>query len=119
MGQVQRASWLKDGSGFFYSRFDEPKKGEELQQQNYYQKLFFHKIGTPQSEDVLVYQRPDQKEWGFGGYVTDDGRYLVIYVSQGSERKNRVFYKDLQAAGRHDRAGRRTAAGRRRLVQFS
>ena len=92
-------SWLKDGSGFFYSRYDEPKKGEELQQANYYQKLFFHKRGTPQEKDVLVYQRPDEKEWGFGGSVSDDGRYLILYVSQGTERKNRVFYKDLRSGG--------------------
>ncbi len=91
------ASWAKDGTGFFYSRYDEPEKGQELQKANYYQKLYYHKRGTPQSEDILVYQRPDQKEWGFGGSVTDDGRFLIIYVWQGTERKNRVFYKDLQA----------------------
>ncbi len=93
------ASWLKDGSGFFYSRYDEPKKGEELQQANYYQKLFFHKLGTPQANDALVYERPDQKEWGFGASVSDDGRYLIIYVSQGTERKNRVFYKYFKSGG--------------------
>ena len=93
------ASWMKDGSGFFYSRYDEPKKGEELQQANYYQKLFFHKRGTPQANDVLVYERPGEKEWGFGGSVSDDGRYLIISVWQGTERKNRVFYKDLHSGG--------------------
>lgn len=88
------ASWTKDGSGFFYSRYDEPK-GNQLAAANYYQKLYFHKLGTPQSQDVLIYDRPDQKEWGFEGGVTDDGRYLVISVWQGTERKNRVYYKDL------------------------
>lgn len=90
------ASWTKDGQGFFYSRYDEPTAEQKLTKVNYFQKLYFHRLGTPQGEDVLVYHRPDQKEWGFGGSVTDDGRYLVISVSQGTDPKNRVFYKDLQ-----------------------
>ncbi|HEX8820125.1 MAG TPA: prolyl oligopeptidase family serine peptidase [Archangium sp.] len=90
------ASWTKDGKGFFYSRYDEPKAGEALSGANYFQKLYFHKLGTPQSEDTLVYERKDQKEWGFGGFVTEDGRYLLIQVSRGTERKNLVFYKDLK-----------------------
>ena len=89
------ASWMKDGSGFFYSRFDEPKAGEELKGKVEFQKLCFHKLGTPQSADTLIYERADHADWGFGGSVTDDGRYLVIHVSQGTETKNRVFYKDL------------------------
>jgi prolyl oligopeptidase len=89
------ASWAKDGSGFFYSRYDEPKEGEALTGQNYYQKLYFHKLGTDQKEDVLVYERQDQKEWGFGGYVTEDGKYLIIHVSQGTDPRNRLFYIPL------------------------
>jgi len=88
------ASWMKDGSGFFYSRYDEPK-GNELSSVNYFQKLFFHKVGTPQAEDVLIYERPDKKEWGFGGSVTEDGRFLIISNWEGTERKNRILYKDL------------------------
>jgi prolyl oligopeptidase len=89
------ASWTKDGQGFFYSRYDAPKAGEALSGANYFHKLYFHKLGTPQGEDVLVYERKDQKEWGFDGTVTDDGRYLIIHVWRGSERQNQVFYKDL------------------------
>lgn len=89
------ASWTRDGKGFFYSRYDEPKEATKLADVNYFQKLYFHKVGTPQSADVLVYERPDQKEWGFDGQVTDDGRYLVVSIRQGTERKNRVYYKDL------------------------
>ena len=89
------ASWAKDGSGFYYSRYEAPTDGEELQQVNYYQKLFFHALGTPQEADVMVYERPDQKEWGIGGEVSEDGRYLLIYISQGTERKNQLFYKSL------------------------
>ncbi len=89
------ASWTKDGAGFFYSRYDEPKESEKLKSVNYYQKLYFHKLGTPQSQDVLVYHKPDQKEWGIHGNVTDDGRYLIISISQGTDVKNRVYYKEL------------------------
>jgi len=90
------ASWTKDGKGFFYSRYDEPTEEQRLTKVNYFQKLYYHRLGTPQTEDTLVYHRPDQKEWGFGGTVTDDGHYLVITVTQGTDPKNRVFYKDLQ-----------------------
>jgi prolyl oligopeptidase len=89
------ANWTKDGAGFFYSRYDEPNEKTKLEAVNYYQKLYYHHIGTPQSSDVLIYDRPDQKEWGFSGDVTEDGRYLVITVWKGSDRKNLIFYKDL------------------------
>ncbi len=89
------ASWMKDGSGFFYSRFDEPKTGDELKGKVEFQKLYFHKLGTPQSADTLIYERKDHGDWGFHGSVTDDGRWLVIHVTQGTDTKNRVFYKDL------------------------
>ena len=104
------ASWTKDGAGFFYSRYDEPDPDTMLEEANYYQKLFYHRLGTPQSEDVLVYERPDQKEWGFGGYVTEDGRYLIISVWQGTDRRNRVFYREL-ATGNGQRATGDGAAG--------
>jgi prolyl oligopeptidase len=89
------ASWARDGSGFYYSRYDAPRAGEELQQANYFQKLYFHALGTDQSADTLVYERPDEKEWGFGGYVSEDGQYLIISIRQGTERKNRVYFKPL------------------------
>ena len=89
------ASWTRDSKGFFYSRYDAPNAATKLADVNYFQKLYFHKVGTPQSADTLVYERPDQKEWGFSGKVTDDGRYLLISSTQGTAHKNRVFYKDL------------------------
>jgi prolyl oligopeptidase len=91
------ASWTKDGKGFFYSRYDEPKAGQELQGSNYFHKLYYHRVGEPQSKDALVYERRDHKEWGFDGNVTDDGRYLIINVWQGSDPRNQIFYKDLSA----------------------
>lgn len=90
------ASWSHDNQGFFYSRYDEPNEATKLEDTNYNQKLFYHKLGTPQSEDQLIYQRPDHKDWGFGGEVTEDGRYLIISIWVGTENNNRLFYKDLQ-----------------------
>ncbi|QNA88989.1 S9 family peptidase [Massilia sp. Dwa41.01b] len=93
--KFSNTSWTKDGKGFFYSRYDEPKEATRLADVNYFQKLYYHRIGTPQSADTLVYDRPDQKEWGFGGQTTDDGRYLVITTTKGTAPKYRVSYKDL------------------------
>ena len=90
------ASWTLDGQGFFYSRYDEPPPGREYESANYFQKLYYHRLGTPQSEDLLVYHRPDQKEWGFAGGVTEDGNYLIISVWRGTDPKNLLFYKDLR-----------------------
>ncbi len=80
-------SWARDGSGFFYSRYDEPKKDAELTGTNYYQKLYFHRLGKPQSDDRLIYERADEKEWGFGGEVTEDGRFLVVSVWRGTDAR--------------------------------
>jgi prolyl oligopeptidase len=89
-------SWTRDGKGFFYNRYDEPK-ADALKGVNYFQKVYYHKLGTAQAEDVLVYERPDQKDWLFGGSVTEDGNYLIITIYQGTDVKNRVYYKDLKA----------------------
>jgi prolyl oligopeptidase len=90
------ASWNHDGSGFFYSRYDEPKgTGEHLQETNFFHKLHFHKIGTPQTQDELIYENKEHKDWLFGSTVTEDGGYLIIVVSKGSDPKNQIFYRDL------------------------
>ncbi|MFN2121774.1 MAG: prolyl oligopeptidase family serine peptidase, partial [Anaerolineales bacterium] len=95
--KFSEASWTPDNQGFYYSRYDEPEEGTEYKGANYYHKLYYHRIGTPQAADELVYERPDQKEWGFGGHVTEDGRYLLIYVWIGTHRENGIFYQDLKA----------------------
>lgn len=89
------ASWTKDNKGFFYSRYDEPKSDTALQDTNYFQKLYYHKLGQNQSEDKLIYERKDQKEWQFEGEVTEDGRYLIITITKGTDPKTRIYYKDL------------------------
>jgi prolyl oligopeptidase len=92
------ADWAKDSSGFYYGRYDEPQDQNKLKAVNEFQKIYFHKIGTPQSQDVLVYDRPDQPKWGFQAEVSEDGHYLIITVSQGTDERNRLFYRDLSAA---------------------
>ncbi len=93
------ASWTHDGKGFFYSRYDEPKAGDALKGANYFHKLYYHRLGTAQSEDELTYHRPDHKNWNFSGGVTDDGRYLIILASEGTDPKKRVMYRDLGRPG--------------------
>lgn len=90
-------SWTPDNQGFFYSRYDEPEEGAEFTGVNYYQKLFYHKVGDPQSADQLIYQRADEKEWGFDGEVSEDGRFVIISIWRGTERKNQIFYRELNA----------------------
>jgi prolyl oligopeptidase len=90
------ASWTNDGKGFFYSRFPEPQKDAAFQALNENQTLYYHRLGTPQGEDVLVYRTPANPRWTVGGTVSEDGRYLVISVGDGTtSRKARVVYRDL------------------------
>jgi len=90
------AAWTKDGKGFFYSRYDEPNEKSALQAKNEGQKLYYHRLGEPQAQDVLILERKDQPKWGYNADVTDDGRYLVISVWEGSADKNAVFMQDLK-----------------------
>lgn len=89
------ASWLKDGSGFFYQGYDRPK-GDALKEANYFHKIFFHKLGTPQNEDRLIFDRPDDKEIHVGAGVSHDGRYLLIYQTKGSSPNNQLTIRDLE-----------------------
>lgn len=94
-------AWTQDAKGFFYSRYpspggDPPQGGsggtfDDLANQ----KLYYHRIGTPQSEDLLVYSVPEEPKWGFVPEVTDDGRYLIITIWRGSANEYRVHVKDL------------------------
>lgn len=90
------ASFSHDDRGFYYSRYDEPKPGDELTAQNYNQKVFYHRLGEPQANDTLIYARPDHKEWSFSADASEDGRWLVITVWVGTDPKTSVFVQDLQ-----------------------
>jgi len=94
--KFNQPAWTPDGEGFFYARYAPPEPGARFQDVNLDQKLYYHRVGTPQSDDVLVYYRPDEPEWGFGPTVTEDGRYLVITISKGTDDKYRVMVKDLE-----------------------
>ncbi|MCX6243622.1 MAG: prolyl oligopeptidase family serine peptidase [Bacteroidetes bacterium] len=85
-------SWQKDG--FYYSRFEEPKPGEELTAQNKNHKVYYHVAGTPQKSDRLVYENPKFPERNYGAQVTEDERFLILYESE-STTGNALYYQDL------------------------
>jgi prolyl oligopeptidase len=91
-------SWLKDASGFYYTRYEAPRDQEALKAANEYEKLYFHKLGTAQSQDALVYTRRDDPNWFLGGEVTEDGHYLVIQANHGDEVQNTLLVQDLSKA---------------------
>ena len=93
--KFSEAAWLTDGSGFFYAKYDEPKQNEAYNGLNLNQKLFLHILGISQSEDELILHRPDQPEWGFSPRISDDGFFLILHVWQGTDARNRLFYKTL------------------------
>ncbi len=95
-------AWKKDGSGFYYSRFPE-QAGPKYLGVSLNQKLYFHKLGTPQSADQLIYETPAFPKRGHFGQVTDDGRWLVIITSEGTDDRYEVHIADI-AKGEKPRA---------------
>lgn len=91
------ASWTPDGKGFYYSRYPEPEAGADLEQANYFHKVYFHVVGEDQSKDVLVFEDREHDKRGFGAGVTEDGHYLIIQVWEGTDRRGRIYFKDLKA----------------------
>jgi prolyl oligopeptidase len=89
--------WYKDG--FYYSAYDKPSSGQELKTINEFQKLYYHKLGTTQSQDKLILQDKNNPKLGFGAMVTDDEHYLIISLWEGSASANRIWCKDLSADG--------------------
>ncbi len=89
------ATWSKDSNGFYYGRFPAPKDGEKMTAQNTHKKIYYHRIGDAQDNDRLVYQRPSKPKQGLYADLSEDGKYLIIHVSQGTDTKNGLFYKDL------------------------
>ncbi len=93
-------AWTKDHKGFFYSRYDEPKSENKMLAKNTGQKLFYHRVGDPQAKDHLVYERPDHPQWTINATVSDDGEYVIIYVSDGTNPNNRIFFIDVSNPGK-------------------
>jgi prolyl oligopeptidase len=87
--------WTKDGKGFFYGRYPEPPAGQALQAPSHDKRLYYHVLGTPQSVDRLVYERPAEPALFIGSEIDETGRYLFIETSKGSGNKNELFVKDL------------------------
>jgi len=93
-------SWTQDNKGFFYCRYDEQTSGNKMTNVNRNQKVYYHRVEQPQSRDELIYDRPDQPDWIFSANVSEDGEYLIITVSQGTDVRTRLYFIDLNNAGK-------------------
>src|SRR5688572_9507144 len=90
-------AWTHDNGGFFYNRFPQPGS-VPASEEAYNNKLYYHKLGTPQEQDALVYEEPTDKELSFGPDVTEDGKYLVLSVSRGSASKNGIMVREVASS---------------------
>jgi prolyl oligopeptidase len=93
-------AWTHDHAGIFYSRYPAPAGDNPMLAVTRFHQLYYHRLGTAQDEDTLVYERPDQPDWGIGARVTDDGRYLILSLWLGTDHRNRVYYIDLNDPAR-------------------
>ncbi|MEO7021494.1 MAG: prolyl oligopeptidase family serine peptidase [Ktedonobacteraceae bacterium] len=91
-------AWKHDNSGFYYDRFPQPGSVPEADQ-SCYNRIYWHKLGTSQEEDQLIYERPDAKELGFSASISDDGKYLLLHVWLGTDPKNRFYYREVESSG--------------------
>jgi prolyl oligopeptidase len=91
-------SWTHDSQGFFYSRYPEPPKHKVLEAALSGQAVYYHRLGTPQSDDVLIYRRPDRPSWIVNATVSDDGRYVFLTTYRGSDNNNQLHFIDLEDA---------------------
>lgn len=88
-------SWTRDARGFFYSRFDAPKEGAEFQGLNLNHKVYYHRLGSRQAEDVLAYEQPEHPDWMSFPHVTEDGRFVILTTQVGTDERHRISYRDL------------------------
>ena len=88
-------TWARDGSGFYYSRYPAVEDEEKFQSLNMNQAVYFHRLGTRMDEDALVYEQPENPEWGYSATVTDDGAHLVITVWKGTDDRYQIVHQDL------------------------
>ena len=91
------AAWK--GDGFYYGRFASPVEGQELKSSNENKQIFFHKLGTDQSEDKLIYQEPEHPKRGIYASTTEDERFLLIYLSEGATNDNALSVLNLDKKG--------------------
>jgi len=83
------------GDGFYYTRYPQPETGKELSSQNENAKIYYHKVGTDQSEDILIYQDKKNPQIGFYAYTPDDEKYVFIYARKGATNNNALFFREL------------------------
>jgi prolyl oligopeptidase len=88
-------AWTKDGKGYFYGRYPEPPAGKILEAAVKDKKIYYHRLGTAQSADRLLYERPDEPLLFIDAYIDETGRYLWIVTNKGTSNKNELFVKDL------------------------
>ena len=89
-------SWDADSKGFYYSRMPAPKPGEEFTATNLNQAVYYHKLGTPQAQDQLIYATPDHPTYNHSATISEDGRWLVIITSEGTDDRYIVHVRDLK-----------------------
>ena len=83
------------GKGFFYSRFDAPKEGHELSSKDVFQKIYYHRLGTPQSEDELIYEDKTKPEQFYAMFTTEDERFAILAMRGKGSKGNALFFRDL------------------------
>ncbi len=93
------ADWHPDSSGFYYTGYPAPK-GDALEELNENSTVYFHRVGNEQSADSVVYRRPEHPRWGFGAGVSQDGKWLIVVGSEGTERKNRLWARPIDSSGK-------------------
>ncbi len=91
-------AWRPDSLGFYYSRYPEPGTVAPEDAMHFH-RVYFHTVGTPQTEDLLIYERPDAKNLKFHPRITDDGAYLLLNVTQGTTSNNRWYYRKGDSGG--------------------
>jgi prolyl oligopeptidase len=94
------AAWRADGTGFYYSAVDRPAEGEEYTGQVGLVRIFFHTLGSPQRDDPVVFEAPDEPEWLPEVSVSEDGRFVLISMSRGTNPESRIEVFDLSEPGR-------------------
>jgi prolyl oligopeptidase len=97
--KFSRPSWRRDGTGFFYARPEKPAPGKERTAVTRNPTIYYHEVGRSQDDDVAVYARPDDPDMYLWPWLSDDGRYLMVYVSPVGSRNNGIFYMDVENEG--------------------
>jgi prolyl oligopeptidase len=90
-------AWTPESTGFYYCAYDQPEDTETYEALNQGQKVMYHKLGTDQSHDLLVYENPEHPDWGFDPIISDDGKHLILEISKGTDRRNLLFFRDLDS----------------------